>query len=320
MLDFISKDVRAYMAKSNLEFTDFEKAALIYHAGFPVLKRLELLEKLAEETQDETLKDQISTWLTYEREDLEAFWNNAEGYVYAVEVGEGCDSRICGYFATADLAYAHGMMQECEFEIEKYLIVGFNGQEAKKEKGYFNPNLMNVQDIKECITELDWFDSEVTAKYDKDGTWLHFYSGEIERSDEEEIRMSYDLSLFQNAFIAVPNPFERGDIVRSTMNHAKHGVIEISQQEWKEYLERTKSWGRESLDFYESGITVEFLQENGHLMHSHVSPAFLEKYDPQEGDEDCAILADIKSVLLGECELSIFLHYLEEYQKSCKTD
>lgn len=29
MLDFISKDVRAYMEQSNLEFTDFEKAVLI---------------------------------------------------------------------------------------------------------------------------------------------------------------------------------------------------------------------------------------------------------------------------------------------------
>ena len=47
MLDFISKDVREYMAQNNLKFTDFEKAVLIYHAGLPVKKRLELLEKLA---------------------------------------------------------------------------------------------------------------------------------------------------------------------------------------------------------------------------------------------------------------------------------
>lgn len=29
MLDFISKNVRAYMEENNLEFTDFEKAVLI---------------------------------------------------------------------------------------------------------------------------------------------------------------------------------------------------------------------------------------------------------------------------------------------------
>ena len=284
---------------------------------FPVLKRLEPLEKLAEETQDETLKDQIAAWLAYEREDLEAFWNNAEGYVYAVEVGEGRDSRLCGHFATADLAYAHGRKQGCAFTIEKYLIAGYNGHKEKRENSYSKKYLLNNPDIMECILEKEYAEfSEAWAKCDKDGTLTLFWSSEIERSYEEKVRKACDPHLFENAFIAVPNPFERGDIVRSTMKHAKHGVIETSQQEWKEYLERTKSWGKESLDFYLSGIAVEFLQDDGHLMHSHVNPAFLEKYEPQEGDEDRAILADIKSVLLGECELSIFLHYLEEYQKS----
>ena len=316
MLDFISKDVRAYMEQNDLKFTDFEKAVLIYNSHLPVLKKLALLEKLAEETDDKTLKDQITAELACEREDLEAFWNNAEGYVCAVETREGSDSRVCGYFATAELAYTHGMKQECEFTIKKYLIVGLNGQEAKKAKGYFNPSLLDHPDIEECVTELDWFDSEVEAQYDQNGTLLRFYGGEIERSDEEEIHRAFAPELFENAFIIVPNPFERGDIVRLTGDHAKHGVIETSQQEWKRYVERMKSWDREDLDFYDSGITVEFLQENGHLMHDHVNPAFLEKYKPRGSDEDNGILADIKSVLIGECELDLFLHYLKEYQKS----
>lgn len=45
MLDFVSKDVREYMEQNHLEFTDFEKAALIYNAGLPVLRRMELLER-----------------------------------------------------------------------------------------------------------------------------------------------------------------------------------------------------------------------------------------------------------------------------------
>ena len=42
MLYFISKDVQEYMEQNHLESTDFEKAALIYNAGLPVLERLEL--------------------------------------------------------------------------------------------------------------------------------------------------------------------------------------------------------------------------------------------------------------------------------------
>ena len=153
MLDFISKDVRKYMEVNDLEFTDFEKAALIFHSGSPVLKRLELLEQLAEETEDASLREQILGRLAYERENMEAFRNNTEGYVYAVEAHEDDDEPyICGYFATANLAYAHGMKQGCKFRIEKYLIVGFNGREAKKSKGYFNPNLMDEADTEECVT------------------------------------------------------------------------------------------------------------------------------------------------------------------------
>ena len=52
MLYFISKDVQEYMEQNHLESTDFEKAALIYNAGLPALERLELLEQLAEKTED----------------------------------------------------------------------------------------------------------------------------------------------------------------------------------------------------------------------------------------------------------------------------
>lgn len=112
MLDFISKDVREYMERNRLEFTDFEKAALIFHSGLPVLKRQELLERLAEETGDLVLKEQILTRLAYDRQDMEAFRDNAEGYVYAVELREDAgDPYICGYFAGANMAYAYGMRQ-----------------------------------------------------------------------------------------------------------------------------------------------------------------------------------------------------------------
>lgn len=55
MLDFISKDVREYMEQKGIEFTDFEKAALIFHSGLPILEIHRQLEKLADETDDDVL-------------------------------------------------------------------------------------------------------------------------------------------------------------------------------------------------------------------------------------------------------------------------
>lgn len=120
-LDFISKDVLEYMEQNHLEFTDFEKAALIFHADLPVLKEQELLEKLAEGTEDASLREQILDELTIKQQDMEVFRSNTEGYVYTVET-EDEDGKwdVCGYFVTAELAYAHGMKQGRRFKIGKY--------------------------------------------------------------------------------------------------------------------------------------------------------------------------------------------------------
>lgn len=298
MLDFISKDVREYMEQNNLEFTDFEKAALIFHSGLPVLKRLELLEQLAEKTEDLSLREQIHARLDYERENMEAFRNNTEGYVYAVEAHKDSDEPyICGYFATSDMACAHGMKQGYEFKIEKYLIVGFNDREAKKAKGYFNPNLMDGADMEECVTEHDYCGySEATVQYDKDGTLEYFWSDEIERSDEENISRAYDLRRFENAFIHIPNPFDRGDIVRLMTEREGHGIVATSQQEWNEFLERVKSGKAKWVDFFDTSIEVNFLQDNGKISHDHINPAFLEKFEPQKVDMDYDVLTAASAV------------------------
>ena len=89
------------MEQNHLEFTDFEKAALIYNAGLPVLERLELLEQLAEKTEDESLRGQIHARLVSDRQELEVFWNNTEGYVYAVELCEDDDDPYIGNYYSA---------------------------------------------------------------------------------------------------------------------------------------------------------------------------------------------------------------------------
>lgn len=318
MLDLISKDLREYMEQNHLEFTDFEKAALIFNACLPELKKLELLERLAEGTGDAVLKAQILARIAYDRQDLEAFRNNAEGYAYAVELREDDgDPYICGYFASADMAFAHGMKHGHRFKIEKYCIVGLHGREAKKMKGYMNPyHPFGKSDPRECVDELDYDGSpEASAAYDKDGTLTDFWSSEIERADEEELKVLYDPALFTNAFIFIPNPFELGDIVRLTYDHDAHGIVALSQEEWSEFLERVNSNQMKGVDFSDASLTVDFLQENGHIMHSHICPAFLEKFEPAKEDEDYELLRAGGAVLKGQCSLDWFTYCYEDYKK-----
>lgn len=323
MLELISKDVREHMKRNHLEFTDFEKAALIFHFGLPVLKEQELLEKLAEKTEDASLREQILSRLASERQDMEAFQSNTEGYVYTVEAEErDSEPYVCGYFATADMAYAHGMKKGCAFKIEKHRIVGLGGLEAKKLKFYTNPYLMDGRDakeydVKESVEEYDddWAFSEARAEYGRDGTLEYFYSDEIDRSDEEMLSRSFDPARFENAFIHIPNPFERGDIVRLTTDRGERGVVATSQAEWTEFSEKVKSRELKGVDFIDASITVDFLQSGGTFSHEHICPAFLESFEPRESDEDYGVLMSASAVHRGKGTLDFFLLRLNEYQK-----
>ncbi len=56
-----SKTMREYLKAQGREFTDFEKAALIWNAPHRTLsERIAALEELAESTSDELLKTQIA--------------------------------------------------------------------------------------------------------------------------------------------------------------------------------------------------------------------------------------------------------------------
>lgn len=95
-LDFISKDVKQYMEQNNLNFTDFESAALIYHSWLSVSEKHKRLEEIAAETKDANLRKQITEILTLEKEDLKAFHENIKGFVYVLT--RGYPNEPCGFF------------------------------------------------------------------------------------------------------------------------------------------------------------------------------------------------------------------------------
>ena len=188
MLDLhevISQTALDYMRENNLTFSDLEKAALISNAGLPVFERQERLEKLAGETGDEALKAQIQACLEYERQDLDAFFKNTEGFIYVARPCEG--NAVYGYCANAEAAHACGLRRGCRFEIAKYKIF-LDGQKLRKiikDKAFrekFDTEDDYLKDVKweELIAEED-YDKIPTARaaYDKDGVMIDFGSTEI---------------------------------------------------------------------------------------------------------------------------------------------
>ena len=157
-------------------------------------------------------------------------------------------------------------------------------------------------------------DAVAEATYGKDGVMTYFYSSEIERPPEES-KIRYDPESFENAFINVPNPFEYGDIVRHTTDENSHGIVSTSQAVWKRFLESANAGMRKGLDFFDSSITVNFLRDSGRIMHDHICPLFLEKYEPKEADEDYDLLLTGQGVLRGECTLDWFTICYDDYKK-----
>ena len=321
-LDFISKDVREYMEQNGLAFSDFEKAALIcrlhryqFDHRFDLTKRTELLKKLAEETKDEALKDRIMENLVLDQVWLDAFWNNTEGYVYEVQSWDTMEEPfICGRFATADMAYAYGVKQRRRFMIKKFLIVGSPGQNQQRIKGVFCPRVNWDVDLT-IVTEENGWSSVACADYSADGILEFFlsseWSPEIERSTERLIKKINDPENYENAFLSVPNPFERGDIVK-IVGDGKHGIIGTSQQEWQELLEKAAARG----SLHEDVNLDVFLLRDDVIIENHpFPPASLERYEPKREDDDCEFLLAAQAMLRGEGDLWEFLDCCRRYKE-----
>lgn len=317
LVDFISKDVQEYMAENGLEFKDFEKAALIYNSDLTVNERNARLEALAESSADETLKAQIAERLRVDREDIEAFYNNTEGFIYKADVYDpeyGSEPDTIGYFKTAELAYKYAKKRSFKFEIEKHWIIGDNVRPLKS-KDYFNPHVFTDESEEELLVEEEGESEEYGGfMFNKNGELIYFWSGEIDRGFKESTKLNYGGSRFENAFIAVPNPFELGDIVRY-IGGDESGIVNTSRKENDERVEKALSgeWG--AVDFFDSGITVDFLKKNGHFAHDHINPAFLEKHEPQKGDEDYNLLMAASAVCKGECTLDWFTMCYDNYKE-----
>jgi len=98
---------------------------------------------------------------------------------------------------------------------------------------------------------------------------------------------------FTYIFYEVPNPFERGDIVR-LVDTEEYGVVETSQRQWQEDLSRYQSdeWKQTGLgpDYSDVQIRVGILNNDGTFNHAHINPIDLERYQPLDSPMDKLLL------------------------------
>lgn len=290
-----SEYIRKYIIETGWNFTDEQKAVLLVYGGLPLKEQHSRLQALQKNTVDRKLQDRIATYL--DREDLkfQAFKENKDkAYIYILKVKEE-DIPYSGilpteYFFNLNLAYECGKETDLPFMIEKYLV------EAPRITGQYDP-----------VTTF--------LEFNKDGEAVYF-CGNI--PDDEESEDFYE-------FFEVPNPFEKGDIVR-LVGTEDYGIVATSQKMWRESIAKYKTteWQKKGIepDFSDVQIRVEFLCEDGTFGHNHINPIDLERYRPEEDWDKSSpmdkLLLCASDIHRGEGSLDELYFFTMDYRNSQK--
>ncbi len=255
-----SKYVRDYVKKTAWKFTDMQKACLISHNVRNLKQNYQLLKNLKETTEDTLLQEQLSKELDYIECCFESFvQNDDKKYIYSLEVDEGTpynDKVIYGYFFDWKTAYECGLTEKLPFTIKKNIVLESKKDYADMEEETCYPFVAHYTFDENGEATIHFANFDV--KYPADDTW------------------------FDRIFFELPNPFEKGDIVKIAANRDKeyHGIVVTSKQEWKEIFERNYS-----MDFSDLIIGIEFIDlDYEGLDYDHVCPLDIDIYTIPDAD------------------------------------
>ena len=251
-----SEYVRNYMQTTGWRFIDAQKATLLMYGGLTLKEQHTHLQALQESTSDQGLKERLARYLDTEALKFQAFKENPDrAYIYILKVNDDNES------------YSNIMPEEYFFDFETACECGHEtGQPFKVEK-----YLVTVSGADSSyVSSVTWLE------FNKAGEAVYF-CGRLSDEDGEINEAFYD-------FFEVPNPFEKGDIVRFAGTE-DYGIVSESQKDWKEYLDKYRSdeWRKKgiTLDFSDAQIVVEFLGDDGTFGHDHINPIYLELYQPE---------------------------------------
>lgn len=310
-----SKDMRDYFKSVHFEFSDFEKATLIWNAPKKTRnERLEALKELADTTLDDVLKKQIIERLEYEEKAYNQFIDNSSSeYVYVIEDGTMCS---CGFFAYYDVAYNFACRtakeDELSYDICKQLIL--------KEDNVVVPNVWKVSSyLGVYLDDFSEYCGDPIARMRINETGEIIDLGSNELLKEKECVDYCHKDRFEFHFVKFPYGFPVGIYVKNIFT-GEYGVVDTDYEIWENFLNRIESAGL-YVDYIDSAVTVYFLGEDGVWRHDHINPLFLEiEFPPQiEGDEVRDTLRHATEAFVEYLGYSKYEHrYSSEHYESLK--
>lgn len=301
-----SEYVREYVIKTGWTFTDAQKATLLANSwigNLPLDEQFRSLRILRDSTTDTELKSQITAYLDrMERHLRELKDNHDKSCVYILKIENDTEGdnyyRISpdGYFFDYESAYEYGRGSNRHFQIEKLFVSDKMVYGAEDDDNY--------DYVVACI------------QFDENGNAIYL-SHEYDDAKAEK---------FVNAFFPLPNPFERGDIVRriGSDNPEDYGIVETSQEQCRKSIEHLKDAPEFYSEFGDDRIRVIFLNDAGTFSHAHIIPMYLEKYNTKWSSDDTVdgardnLLIAASWMYTGEGSLDDLEFCAEKYRRAKK--
>lgn len=286
-----SKDVREYLEEKGHAFTDFEKAILIYnHSEMNFSEKAAHLKVLMEQTENETLKEEIQERLSYDELCLSRFNENNGDYIYELEVYDPEDKTFyeTGYFKSGTVAAGCGKKFQENFNIHKILF------------------LTEEKEPEECGA-----DYTAAVYFDQQGFVRSYYSLEEEWTAK---KAEIDPSRFENAYIKIPHSFSNGDFVRVKNNDRLKGevcIIECYNSDFDKESENQCYF-----DYSDASLRVAYIYESARFGHEHVKITDVEFARPKEDDPKYRLLCCAQSLVQGQGGLHDLQFLIDEY--SCR--
>lgn len=316
---------RKYVIDNDITFTDWQKAALFCFYA-PRSEKFSWLRSLRDETDNKVLREQITAYLQWEVDAFNALKNNDKHeYIYTVKVKDpekapedidfedvSCyDMEIEAFFLDWEPAYEYGKAVDFEFMIEKIKVSTMetvNEIKADEEDdGHYIRKKAN--DYVSCI------------HYDKNGEIEQLVCDEIP-DDAGDDPMEHGRN-FHEGYIEVPNPFNRGDIVRSIRGSCDFiGVVDMTQDEWKKQQENYTRWTKEKpglYEYYEIRLWVDIVEKDGEIVGDGINPLDLVPYELSDNPEDKELndlLLCISEFYKGKGSFEEVQYYQEQYRKA----
>ena len=279
--NIVSKTLQNYMQENNLFFTLKELAAITYNSNMPQFWKMERLDAIAKQTDDESLKKQIKELNELEMFQIQTHYQENESSFYLLYNYE--THGLEGIYLNSNAAEKAGMELGVGYRIEKYNLKNPKVLVGYSKSGFFEK-------------EVDDLPAESWQFFDKKGNLLSFYSSAKNKSNEEMNDIFYGEDHFQTSPVYFPNPFEKGDIVRS-ISTGTVGVVETSQETWRK-LEKHQETGY--FDFWDYSLTVRPIGEKHDVFaHYHFLPIDLDYVESSELIEN-RNLSELEDSLLKE--------------------